>query len=458
MAQPIPQPKGVPLLGNIFDVQPSNTWASLKALAEEHGEIFQIKIFGKTIVFVASVALAEEICDEKRFRKFVGGPVIEIRAAVHDALFTAYEGEANWGIAHRILAPHITPNAVAQWHEEMRSTAQEMIDGWKKRCGGDSIVLEPFEQLGRLDLETTTLAFYGKKLGGLTGPAPPMLQAMEEATAEAIMRPTRPALVNTLLYGRKFKRAIGVMRAFAADVVQHRKDNPTDRPDLLAAMLHARDPETGKALTDSQVIDEVISMPIGSSTAPCLLSMALYLLLSHPEVVRKAREEITAVAGTAPLSHAHVGELKYVGAIVHESLRLSFAAPGFNIEPRPSADKSPVSLGGGKYQVAHDQAMIIVLAGVNRDPAVFDEPLAFRPERMLGDSFAALPAGAKKWFGNGKRECFGKAYAWHWSVLVLAMLLRDMDFEAADPGYVLESDGWFNYRPIGFKVKVKARA
>ncbi|KAM3530516.1 hypothetical protein NHJ13051_001349 [Beauveria bassiana] len=464
MAQPIPQPKGLPLVGNLFDVKASNTWTSLKTLAEEHGEIFQIKAFGRTIVFVASAALAEELCDEKRFRKYVGGPVVQIRAAVHDALFTAYDNEASWGIAHRIIAPHLTPSALTQWHGEMRATAEEMMDGWIKGGGGggggSGVVISPFEQLARLNLETTTLTLYGKKLGGLTGPEHPMLQAMEDSTAEAVMRPTRLPIVNTLLYGRKFSRAIAAMREYAADVVQYRRDNPTDRQDVLTAMLTAKDPVTGTALTDSQVIDEVVSMPIGSSTAPCLLATALYLLLRSPSAARRARDEIDAVTGgaAAPIEHGHVARLEYVGAIVHEALRLSFAAPGYNIEPVPSADKAPVLLAGGRYQVAHDQAMILVMAGINRDPAVFEDPLAFRPERMLGEAFEKLPAGAKKWFGNGKRECIGKEYAWHWSVLVLAMMLQKIDFEAADAGYVLERDGWFNYRPVGFKVKAKARA
>lgn len=38
MTTPIPQPPGIPLLGNIFDINPSNTWASLKILAEKYGE------------------------------------------------------------------------------------------------------------------------------------------------------------------------------------------------------------------------------------------------------------------------------------------------------------------------------------------------------------------------------------------------------------------------------------
>ncbi|KAK2602031.1 hypothetical protein QQS21_004458 [Conoideocrella luteorostrata] len=454
MSQPIPQPPGIPVLGNIFDVTPSNTWTSLKKLSEEHGEIFQIKVLGQTIVFVGSVALAEEICDEKRFRKFVGGPIVEIRAAVHDALFTAFDNEPSWGIAHRIIAPHLSADAMRQQSFiEMRDTANELIQKWKKL---GPHVTSPLGELQRLNLEATTLTLFGKKLNCLDGPEHPMLKAMEDSTAEAIMRPTRPGVLN-LLYRSKFKGGIKTMRKYASDIVQYRKNNPTDRKDVLTAMMNGEDPETKKKLTDSQVIDEVVSMPIGSSTAPCLLTTAILLLLRNPEVITRARQELDTVAPNRELTIDDLDSLKYIQAIVHESLRLSFAAPGFNIEPIPSDSKAPVQLAGGKYQVAHNQTMIIVLAGVNRDPNVFEEPLAFKPERMMGEQFERLPEGAKKWFGSGKRQCIGRHYAWQWSVLVLAMLVRTVDFEMADEKYQLEQDGWFNYRPVGFKTRVKVR-
>ena len=38
MTTPIPQPSGIPLLGNIFDVDPSNTWNSLQKLWEKYGQ------------------------------------------------------------------------------------------------------------------------------------------------------------------------------------------------------------------------------------------------------------------------------------------------------------------------------------------------------------------------------------------------------------------------------------
>ncbi|KAH7309610.1 cytochrome P450 [Stachybotrys elegans] len=455
MSLPIPKPPGVPLLGNIFDVKPANTWWSLKTLAEKYGEIFQIKVLGHTIVFVAGAALAEEICDEKRFRKYVGGPIVEIRYAVHDALFTAYDDEASWGIAHRIIAPKLSPQVMADLFVDMRDTTGELINVWKAAGPTEPRVL--LKDLNRLNLEATTLTLFGKKLNCLDGPEHPMIQAMEDSTSEAMKRPNRPGLLNWLLYGSKFKSSTRVMRKYGEDLVSYRQSNPTDRQDVLSALLNGRDPETGVGLTESQVIDEIVSMPIGSSTAPCLITASIFFLLRNPDVITKARAELDSVIG-GEFTYEHLAQLPYIEGIMRESLRLSFAAPGFNIEPIPSADKRPVQLAGGKYEIAHNQPMIIVLAGVNRDPTVFEDPLKFEPERMMGQQFERLPAAVKKWYGNGKRECIGKHYAWQWNMIVLSMLIGAMDFEMVNPGYELVQDGWFNIRPVDFKVRVKSRA
>ncbi|KAL7621596.1 hypothetical protein AAE478_008921 [Parahypoxylon ruwenzoriense] len=459
MSLPIPQPPGVPLLGNVFDVNPSNTWESLRELAEQYGEIFQIKVLGHTVVFVAGAALAEELCDEQRFRKYVGGPIVEIRYAVHDALFTAFDHEDSWGIAHRIIAPELSPRALAERFGEMRDTTDELIAKWAGLARDHDNKVSAIGELNRLNLEATTLTLYGKKLNCLSGPEHPMIKAMDDSTSEAMKRPTRPGFLNWLFYGRKFVSGTAAMRTYAQEIVDYRKANPTDRQDLLAALMSGKDPKTGTALTDSQVIDEMVSMPIGSSTAPALISTAIYFLLKNPSAVVKAREELDSVVGAAgSLVYEHLAQLPYIEGIIRESLRLSFAAPGFNIEPIPRGDdKAPVLLAGGKYQVAHNQAMIIVLAGVNRDPTVFEQPLAFKPERMMGQAFEDLPSGVKKWFGNGKRECIGKHWAWQWSMTVLAKLVREVDFEIVDPSYILEQDGWFNLRPVDFHVRVKPR-
>ncbi|KZL80648.1 cytochrome p450 [Colletotrichum incanum] len=456
MPTPIPQPPGVPLLGNIFDVDPKNTWSSLKKLSEKYGEIFQIKVFGHTIVFVAGAALAEELCDEKRFRKYVGGPIVEIRYAVHDSLFTAYDHEDSWGVAHRIITPKLTPQSMAERFDDMLSTTNELLEKWKGLGINDEV--SAIGELNRLNLEATTLALFGKKLNCLTGPEHPMLKGMEDSTSEAMQRPNRPGFLNWLVFGSKFKKATATMRTYASDLVEHRRNNPSDRKDLLAALINAEDLESGRSLTNSQVIDEIVTMPIGSSTAPGLVSAIIYLLLKNPHVINTARIELDRVIGDGELTYAHLSQLKYIEGIVREGLRLSFAAPGFNIEPIPKeGDKSPVLLAGGQYEIAHNQPMILVLAGVNRDPSVFEDPLVFKPERMVGEKYDQLPMGVKRYYGNGKRECIGKHYAWLWNMVVVSKLIKEVDFTMVDPSYELKQDGWFNLRPVNFYVKVKPR-
>ena len=380
---------------------------------------------------------------------------MEIRRAVHDSLFTAFANESSWGIHHRILAPLVTPTAVAGFVPEIRDCAFELITKLRGLNGKSPV--SAIGELNRLDLETTTLCFYGRKLNGLNGAEPPMIKAMDGSTSEAIKRPTRPGIVNWLFYGSKFSRDCNAMRQYASECVKYRKANPTDRKDMLYTMMNAKDPETGKSLTDSQVIDEIVTMPIGSSTAPCVISSAIYYLLKNPAHITTAREEIDSVIGTAEITQEHLDKLPYCAGIVHETLRLSAAAPGFNIEPIPGT-QGPVLLSGGKYQVPANQTLIIVLHGVNRDPAVYEDPEAFKPQRMVGEAFEKLPPGAKKFFGNGKRVCFGQNYAWIWNMIVLVALLKEVDFEMADPNYELKQDGWFNLRPVGFDIKVKPRA
>ncbi|RDA87843.1 hypothetical protein CP532_2967 [Ophiocordyceps camponoti-leonardi (nom. inval.)] len=454
MSQPIPQPYGVPLLGNILDINPNKMWHSLKALAQQHGEIFKISVLGHTVVFVASVELAGEVCDEKRFRKHVGGPIVEVRAAVNDALFTAYHYENIWGVAHRILAPPLQPKAITRLFPGMNDITGELIDQWKST----SLPITPFDGLGRLTCEIIHHTLFGQRLDGLQGPEPPVIQAIKDFMAETVLRPTRPRLMNWWWHGNKHEADVNTMRQYGAAALNWGKDHPQEREEFLTAVIAGKDPETGKGLTDTQGIDNIISKQIAGSTAPCLLTATLVYLLKNPETLAKAREEIDSVIGQGQFEHGHLAKLKYLEGVFRESLRMASPAPAFNVEPLDSDDKSPILLAGGKYQIAYNQPMIVVLSEVNHDPAVFEDPYTFKPERMMGESYAKLPDGAKKWFGSGQRQCLGIHYATQMCMVILVRLLRDLDLEMTDPAYEPDMQGFLNVHPVGFTLQAKPRA
>jgi cytochrome P450/NADPH-cytochrome P450 reductase len=63
-------------------------------------------------IFVSNYALAKDGFDEKKFQKSVTGPLEEIRQLAGDGLFTAYPGEHNWMLAHRLLMPAFGPLSI----------------------------------------------------------------------------------------------------------------------------------------------------------------------------------------------------------------------------------------------------------------------------------------------------------------------------------------------------------
>jgi len=351
------------------------------------------------------------------------------------------------------MAPLLSTAVLQDQVSQMSEETSQLIEKWSRPESRQRFNIT--DELRRLNTQLTVRCFFNQKLHLLDGIEPPVLGAMERIMQECLKRPTRPKLLTILVYQRSFDADIKILRDFAAEIITTRKTQPPAAEDMLHALLHSTDPQTGKSLNNEQVIDEILTILIGATTIGNFLSFAFYYLLQNPQIISKAREEINSVIpNQEQINQSHLSKLPYCEAILRETLRLSTPAPGFNIEPIPKkADTKPVLLSGGKYEIPSDQMMIIILPAVNRDPEVFDNPEVFDPERMLGEAYEKLPSGIKKGFGNGKRECIGKLYAWQASLVTFVSILREIDLKLADPGYKLISNGALNVMPHGFYVE-----
>lgn len=95
------------------------------------------------------------------------------------------------------------------------------------------------------------------------------------------------------------------------------------------------------------------------------------------------------------------------------------------------------------------------------DPTVFGEDAAsFSPERMLDDNFAKLNEefpNCWKPFGNGKRACIGRPFAWQEALLAMAMLFQNFNFTLEDPNYNLTIQETLTIKPKGFQMRAALR-
>jgi cytochrome P450/NADPH-cytochrome P450 reductase len=97
----------------------------------------------------------DELCDEKRFAKMVGGGIRALRTAVNDGLFTGYMEEHNWQIAHRTLVPAFGPLSVAGMFDEMHDIASQLVAKWARFGPGERIDVNA--DFTRLTLDTIAL-------------------------------------------------------------------------------------------------------------------------------------------------------------------------------------------------------------------------------------------------------------------------------------------------------------
>lgn len=151
-------------------------------------------------------------------------------------------------------------------------------------------------------------------------------------------------------------------------------------------------------------------------------------MVKNPETIKKAQEEVDALG---QLTKDCVNKLPYIDACLKEALRLQPTAPMFGVKSQTSTDLP------GNYRLPAEQEVMIDLHGLHTDPAVYPDPYAFKPERMLNGGFEALPPHSWKPFGNGVRACIGRAFAIQESLLALAAIFQNYDLEFADPNYEL---------------------
>ncbi|CRG87032.1 NADPH-ferrihemoprotein reductase [Talaromyces islandicus] len=456
----VPHPPGWPVMGNALD---GMTYAQYH---EKYGPIFQLIAGPGKIptLYVCSVELLNEICDETRFAKIpTRGPLFEVRNNLtHDGLFTASHGEENWGIAHRVLMPVFNGITIKNMFDEMHDIASQLVLKWARFTSGTEI--DVTGDFTRLTLDTLALTTMDTRFNSFYSETPhPFISAMVSFLIECDWRSRRPGFVNDYVFRKttqKYREDVNKMREIGREVVYRRRNSTYRKKDLIDAMIHEADPKTGQKMTEESIIDNIATFLIaGHETTSGLLSFMLYQLMKNPDVMRKARVEVDSVLGQGSMTPEMLSRLPYLTAVIRETLRLHPTAPAFSVSPKQdTSDNTPIFIGRKQYEVGKKQPIVALLQEIHRDPAVYgDDADQFKPERMVDEHFYNLPKGAYKPFGNGARACIGRALALQEATITMALLIQNFEFDFADASYNLVIKKTLTIKPTGFKAIARLR-
>ncbi|KAI0880913.1 bifunctional P-450:NADPH-P450 reductase [Annulohypoxylon maeteangense] len=451
---PIPEPPRLPFIGNIADIDAENSIRSFKALTQKYGEIYRISLPGTSLVFVNTRELVDQACDEKKFKKVPNNVLQELKAGLGDGLFTAKLEAPNWGIAHRILMPAFGPIGIRNMFDEMKDIGSQLALKWARQ--GPHKRIHATQDFTRLTLDTIALCSMGFRFNSFySDKMHPFVDSMTEFLLESGRRTQRLPLPAFLYQAKdkEFKAYIDVMRETADEVLKERiADVDSTRNDLLTAMLKGRDPVTGEKMSDQSIIDNLITFLVaGHETTSGTLSYAMYRLIANPDEYRKVQREVDEVVGKGPITAQHMSKLPYISAVLRETLRLDSPIALFGVCALED------TLLSGKYPVRKGEFVQCFLTESHLDPAVFEDPLVFKPERMLDENFNKLPKNSWKPFGNGARACIGRPFAWQEAVLVMAILFQNFNFAFADSDYELAHKQTLTIKPDNFFIRAILR-
>lgn len=231
---------------------------------------------------------------------------------------------------------------------------------------------------------------------------------------------------------REITRGVAVMNAFANEVINTKRRklavHESLGPDLLSRFLENAE-KNGEQLTDKELRDIVMNFMIaGRDTTACALSWTMFELLDKPDVQAKIREEFNLLCGQAVANGKQptlemVGEMRYMHAVAQEVLRLHPSVPK-DVKFSVKRDVLPDGT-----QIPANASIIYTPYAMGRDPNLWDEPLAFKPERFIG---VPEPSPFKyPVFNAGYRICLGKPLAMMEIKLVTATLLHHFDIGLA---------------------------
>jgi cytochrome P450 len=376
----------------------------------------------------------------------------KLRLALGDGLLTS-EGEV-WRRQRRIMQPAFHRERLRGFGRAMTACTGAMLERWDAQaCTGAP--LDVAAEMMRLTLEIICQTMFSSEMGDR---AQTLGDMMTIALHHLHARIASPASVLTFLdrlptpQNRRFWKALRAGDELVFQVLAERRAAKVPPDDLLGMLMSARDEETGEAMTDRQLRDEIIVIfGAGHETTANALAWTFSLLSQHPTALRTLLCELDSVLAGRVATVDDLPPLEYTMMVIKEAMRLY--PPAWSISRAAIADDV---LGG--FRIPAGSAVVTCPYLTQRDPRFWDNPEGFDPERFRGDAAASRPKFAYFPFGGGPRLCIGQGFAMMETQLVLATVLSRYQLELM-PGRVPVPEPVITLRPkAGVWVTLKSRA
>ncbi|KAA0064424.1 cytochrome P450 81E8-like [Cucumis melo var. makuwa] len=442
-----PTPPSLPIIGHLHLLK-EPFHRVLHNLSNKYGPILSLTIGSRPVLVVSSPTAVRE-CFTKNDIVFANRPRLISGKYInynYTAVGFAPYGQ-HWRNMRRIATTELLSNHRLNMYlnirvEELKLWVKNNLYKWGS--GGDFVVVDMKSKLKELSFNTVMRMISGKRYFGVE------VEDVEEAFE---FREIMKELLE-LSGATNAADFLKILRVFDLEGVKKRMMKASGRADVFLQKLIdeerkkrvSRWPEEKQKQAKTSMIRTLLSLQesqpqyysddiikghvltmlaAGTDTTSGTIEWAMSLLLNHPMTMKKAWIEIRDCVGENQMvEEGDVSELKYLEAIIYETLRMFPAAP--LLVPHECSEDCSIE----GFEVPKGTMLLVNAWGIHRDPKVWEDPTSFQPERFLNwegvETYKWIP------FGMGRRACPGVALAQRSMGLTLATLIQCFEWKKVD--------------------------
>nr|UVC58034.1 CYP706V3 protein [Isodon rubescens] len=436
-----PGPRGLPIVGHLPFLR-RDLHRQLTELAAEYGPIYTLRLGSKLCTVVNSAAVVKEVVRDQDAVLANREITAFSRIITFDFNDIAWSPNGQeWRDRRKIFVREMQSNTNLNASYNLRK--DEVRKAIREVYAKIGTPVHIFELVMRIDISLLINLIWGGRIHGqrrdkMLSELVLLVSQMLKLLIKPNLSDFFPVLARFDLQGvvRDTTALVKKLEAIMEDAIDERIKKPhagveeEGRKDFLQTLVDLMQDESNKeSLGMVQIKAMLINILLGgTSTTATTLEWAISELLKHPSMMKKVQQELNEVVGVNNIvEESHTTKLVYLDAVLKETLRVHPVGP-FLTPKRPSQS---CTVGG--YTIPKDSTLLVNVYSIHRDPAGWDNPSEFRPERFFdgkwdfsGNNFNYVP------FGSGRRICAGLPLAERMIKYISASLLHSFEWRLPD--------------------------
>jgi cytochrome P450 len=459
----LPSPVGIPLFGNLLQIDSLRFHRQMEDWAGEFGPFYRLKLGRKSVLVLSdSTAMAKLMRERPDVIRRSTRTATALNELGGRGVFTA-EGD-DWRAQRKLVMRALTPEVIRNFFPTLVMMTERMRQRWLTMTR-EGRPVNLLHDLRAFALDVIVHLAMGQDINTLEQ-ADNQIQRDIEFLFNRIAR----RITSPIPYWRYFRlapdkeadackeRINKAVTGFIEEARRQLNEQPhlREKPaNMLQALLVARD-EPNSGFDDGHVIGNAVTMVFaGEDTTSNTIAWLLYHLTQNSSAAAKLQSEVDIELGAERVlaQFDRLDQFAYLDAATNEAMRLTPVAPFMSLEPN-------VDIQVGDVAVPKGTLMLLLLRQSSRLAGTWSEPSVFQPERWIASAgFATDGDPSRKMFpfGAGPRFCPGRYLALAEIRMVVSMLARTFTLEFDTKAPAVEEFFTYTMTPSSLPVRLVER-